>query len=201
MLVLRSSPASPFGRKVKLAAALLGLSDRIQVETTDTTDPNAPLRRENPLSKIPTLVLENGEALYDSPVILEYLDALGGGGRIIPAGWSRFEALREEALFDGLLDAALLMVYERRYRPEDKVVPAWLEMQSGKVERTLTEAEAKHATPPAQYHVGHITLACALGYLDLRFEGRWRKDHPKLVAWLADFEKRVAAFEATRVKT
>ena len=119
MLVLRSSPASPFGRKVKLAAALLGLSDRIQVEATDTTDPNAPLRRENPLSKIPTLVLENGEALYDSPVILEYLDALGGGGRIIPAGWSRFEALRAEALFDGLLDAALLLVYERRYRPED----------------------------------------------------------------------------------
>ena len=200
MLVLRSSPASPFGRKVKLAAAILGLSDRIQVEATDTQDPNAPLRRENPLAKIPTLILENGEALYDSPVILAYLDALAGGGRIIPAGSARFEALRQEALFDGLLDAALLMVYERRYRPEDKVVESWLEMQSGKVERTLAEAEAKHATPAERLHVGHITLACALGYLDLRFDGRWRGSHPKLVGWLADFERRVPAFEATRFK-
>jgi glutathione S-transferase len=200
MLVLRSSPASPFGRKVKLAAAILGLSDRIQVEQTDATDPSSPLRRENPLSKIPTLILENGEALYDSPVILEYLDALAGGGRIVPPGWTRFEALRQEALFDGLLDAALLMVYERRYRPEDKVVATWLEMQSGKVDRTLAEAEAKHAEMPERFHVGHITLACALGYLDLRFEGRWRKDHPKLVAWLAGFESRVPAFEATRFK-
>src|SRR5215212_3222203 len=107
MLILRSSPSSPFGRKVKIAAALAGLSDRIMIENADTMDPNEALRTQNPLGKVPTLLLENGEALYDSRVIVEFLDALAGGGRLIPAGWARFEALRQQALADGLMDAAL----------------------------------------------------------------------------------------------
>ena len=200
MLVLRSSPASPFGRKVKIAAALLGLSDRITVENADTNDPNEKLRRQNPLGKIPTLILENGEALYDSRVIVEYLDALAGGGRIIPAGFARFEVLRQQALFDGLMEAAVLQMYEIRWRPEERREPKWVEHQKGKVERALAEAEASLSAPaPPRLHIGHIAQACALGYLDLRFEGRWRADHPRLVAWLADFEKRVPAFEKTRV--
>src|ERR687893_646949 len=107
MLVLRSSPPSPFGRKVKIAAALLGLSDRVTVERADTTDPNDSLRGQNPLGKIPTLVLENGETLYDSRVIVEYLDHLAGGGRLIPTDSTRFDALRQQALADGLMDAAI----------------------------------------------------------------------------------------------
>ena len=87
MLILRSSPASPFGRKVKIAAALLGLSDQIQVTEADTLDPKDPLRRQNPLGKIPTLVLDTGETLYDSRVIVDYLDHLAGGNRIIPTAW------------------------------------------------------------------------------------------------------------------
>ncbi len=93
MLTLRSSPASPFGRKVKIAASLLDLIDRIEVVEADTSNPDDSLRQQNPLGKIPTLVLENGETLYDSRVILEYLDDLAGGGHIYPSGWDRFAAL------------------------------------------------------------------------------------------------------------
>jgi glutathione S-transferase len=200
MLILRSSPASPFGRKVKIAAALLGLSDRIQVTEADTMDPNDVLRRQNPLGKIPTLVLENGETLYDSRVIVDYLDHLAGGERIIPSGWERFEALRQQALADGVMDAALLQVYEGRWRPHEKRVQEWVDHQSDKVRRGLDHAEANLATPGGTVHIGHIALACALGYLDLRMEGRWRDTYPKLVSWLDDFAGRVPAFESTRMK-
>jgi len=199
MLVLRSSPASPFGRKVKISAYLLGLMDRIQVVDADTLNPEDSLRQQNPLGKIPALVLENGEALYDSRVIVEYLDYLAGGGRILPTGWDRFVALREQALADGIMDAALLQVYEGRFRAEDKHEPKWVEHQQGKVARGLDFAEAQLSTPASSLHIGHIALACALGYLDLRFGGRWRESHPKLVAWLADFEARVPAFAKTKV--
>src|SRR3954451_17384013 len=123
MLILRSAPPSPFGRKVRIAAALAGLSDRITVENADTMNPNDALRTQNPLGKIPTLILESGETLYDSRVIVEYLDALAGGGRLIPAGWSRFEALRQQALADGIMDAAILRSYEARWRPEERREP------------------------------------------------------------------------------
>ena len=199
MLVLRSSPASPFGRKVKISASLLGLTDRIEVVDADTVNPEDTLRRQNPLGKIPTLVLENGETLYDSRVIVEYLDHLAGGGRILPTGWDRFVALREQALADGIMDAALLQVYEGRWRPEDRHEAKWVEHQEGKVKRGLDYAEAHLSTPNPNLHIGHIALACALGYLDLRMGGRWRESHPKLVAWLADFEARVPAFAKTRI--
>jgi glutathione S-transferase len=201
MLVLRSSPASPFGRKIKIAASLLGISDRLQVTEADTLDPNEVLRRQNPLGKIPTLILENGETLYDSRVIVDYLDDLAGGGKIIPTGWARFEALREQALADGIMDAALLQVYEGRWRPEDRREAKWVDHQAGKIERGLDHAENNLSAPVATHHVGHIALACALGYLDLRMEGRWRAGHPKLVAWLDAFDRAVPAFEKTRMKS
>ncbi|KAA2242243.1 glutathione S-transferase family protein [Salinarimonas soli] len=202
MLVLRSSPASPFGRKVKIAAALLGLTDRIRIVTADTLDPNDVLRTQNPLGKIPTLVLETGETLFDSRVIVEYLDALAGGGGVIPvSGPERFAALRLQALGDGLMDAALAQVYEGRFRPEEMRVQAWLDHQAGKVERALQALETAHAALGGRITVGEITIACALGYLDLRFAGRWRSEHSRLVAWLADFESRVPAYAATRPPT
>ena len=201
MLTLRSSPASPFGRKVKISAALLGLMDRIRVTEADTLDPNDTLRQQNPLGKIPVLVLEDGSALYDSRVIVDYLDHLAGGGIVVPAGAARFEALREQALADGILDAALLQVYEARWRPEDRRDRAWLEHQEGKVARGLGHAEENLSRPAQTLHIGHVALACALGYLDLRMEGRWRAAHPRLVAWLDEFAARVPAFEKTRMKT
>ena len=199
MLVLRSSSASPFGRKVKLTASILGLSDRIQIVDADTLNPEDSIRQQNPLGKIPALILENGEVLYDSRVIVDYLDHLAGGSRVIPNGPERFTALRDQALADGIMDAALLQVYEGRFRPEDRHEPKWVSHQADKVRRGLDHAEAHLSETGQDLHIGQIALACALGYLDLRFAGRWRESYPKLVAWLGDFESRVPAFAKTRV--
>lgn len=199
MLILRSSPTSPFGRKIKIAIAELGLDDRIEVVPADTNDPTESLRRQNPLGKVPTLVFEDGSTLFDSRVIAEYLDQLAGGGRLFPAGQARFAQLRLQALADGICDAGLLQVYEQRLRSPEMRSAAWVENQAGKVTRALATLEA---TPPVyeRPRIGEIALACALGYLDLRFEGAWRAGHPALVAWLDAFAARVPAFEATRFK-
>ncbi len=199
MLVLRSSPASPFGRKVKIAAALLGLTDRIEIVLADTTNANDSLRAQNPLGKIPALILEDGSVLYDSPVIVEYLDWLAGGGKIIPpASDRRFEVLTLQALADGIMDAALLQIYETRFREPGQYVAKWLEHQAAKVDRSLGTLEASPPEPGAQ-DVGAIALACALGYLDLRFAGLWRAEHPRLSAWLETFAQATPAFAKTRV--
>jgi glutathione S-transferase len=199
-MILRSSPASPFGRKVRIAAALLGLADKIDVRETDLNNPADSIRVQNPVGKIPALILDDGEALYDSRVILDYLDHLAGSGRIIPREpKARFSALRMQALCDGILDASLLLVYEGRYRPPEMKVQAWVDRQTDKVARGLAALEA---APPALTpipDVGQITLACVLGYRDLRFGGTWRADHPKLVAWLDKFAAQVPAFAQTKV--
>ncbi|RDJ25285.1 glutathione S-transferase [Bosea caraganae] len=200
MLVLRSAPASPFGRKVKIAAYELGLIDKIEITATDTSDPTEVLRSQNPLGKIPTLILEDGTTLFDSRVIVEYLDELAGGGKLFPRGAERFKQLRLQALADGVMDATLLQVYEIRFRPEEGRNAAWVANQAGKVGRALAELEA---APPAfeRPRVGEIALASALGYLDLRQEGKWRAAHPNLVAWLDGFAAKVPSFEETRVKS
>ena len=199
MLVLRSSPPSPFGRKIAVAAAILGLSDRLKVVPADTNDPEEPLRRQNPLGKIPTLILEDGTTLYDSGVIVEYLDWLAGGGKIIPGEpGPRFAALTQQALADGLMDASILQIYETRFREPDKHSAKWLDHQAGKAMRALAALEAAPPADGAQ-DVGAIAVACALGYLDLRFAGRWRADHPRLVRWLDGFAARIPAFAETRV--
>lgn len=196
MLVLRSSPPSPFGRKVKVVARVLGLMDRIEIVATDTTNPDDPIRTVNPLGKIPALELGDGTVLFDSRVIVEYLDHLAGGGAVIPAEpGARFAALRLQALADGLMEAALLQIYEVRLREADKRSERWLDLQSGKVTRALKVLEA--SPPEVEATVGPIAVACALGYLDLRFEGRWRADHPRLVGWLEAFRATVPAYGET----
>jgi glutathione S-transferase len=203
MMILRTSPPSPFGRKVRIAAALLGLADSIEVRETDLNDPADSIRVQNPVGKIPALIGEDGTVYYDSRVIVEYLDHLAGGGQILPRDTqTRFEALRLQALCDGLLDASLLMVYENRYRAPEMHVQSWLDRQADKVARGMAVLEA---APPklqpaidALPNVGQITLACLLGYRDLRFAGTWRKDYPKLVGWLDEFASQVPAFAATK---
>ena len=144
MMILRSSPASPFGRKVKIAAAILGLDKEINVEKADTTDASDTIRKQNPLGKIPALILEDGSVLHDSPVILDYLDHRAGGGKIIPKEPdARFAALTLEALCDGILDAQLLQVYEGRYRPAEKYEAKWIELQAGKVTRASSKPGAR----------------------------------------------------------
>jgi glutathione S-transferase len=201
MMILRSAPPSPFGRKVKIAAALLGLSGEINIVTADTVDPKDPLRGDNPLGKIPTLVIEDGAVIYDSRVILEYLDLRAGGSRIIPKGnMERIAAQTLHSLADGIMDAGILQVYEGRWRDPAKHEQKWVDHQAGKVGRALDYLEAQPPAITGAIHVGHIALACALGYLDLRFNGAWRANYPKLVKWLDGFAARVPAFEATRVK-
>jgi glutathione S-transferase len=198
MLVLRSSPASPFGRKVKIAASVMGLRDRIDVVAADTTDPQDSLRQQNPLGKIPVLVFDNGDALYDSRVIVEYLDSISEAGRVIPGGAARFDALRLQALADGIADAALMRVYESRFRPEEHRSADWVAHHTGKVDRGLAHLEPGPLPEiPEVPHIGAIALACTLGYLDLRAPG-WRPDYPSLSAWLGSFEERVPAFAETR---
>jgi len=200
-MILHFSRSSPFARKVRIAASVLGLDDRIEVRETDLNDPSDPLRAQNPLGKLPALVLDDGTVYYDSRVILEFLDHLAGGGRIISANAAaRFAALRLQALCDGMLDAGVLIVYESRYRPADKRVDAWVERQSNKIARGLTALEASPLPLDPVPHVGQIALACVLGYGDLRFGGRWRKDHPRLVGWLDAFAAQVPAFAETRVE-
>jgi glutathione S-transferase len=198
---LRSSPPSPFGRKVKLAMAILGLKDRIEVVDTNTADPSDSLRSQNPLGKIPALIQENGEVLYDSAVILEYLDFLAGGDKLFPAGEARFAVLRDQTLADGIMDAAILRVYEKRFKDPKYRDPAWDTYQAGKIARGLAHFEENTPSAPASaadVDAGTLTLACALGYLDMRFGGKWRQDHPKLVAWLDAFEAGVPAFSDTK---
>jgi glutathione S-transferase len=198
MMILRSSPPSPFGRKVKIAAALLGLKDQIEIVFADTNDPADSIRAQNPLGKIPALILEDGRIFFDSRVILEYLDYRAGGNRLVPAEPdARFQVLTQAAQADGLVDAALLLVYENRFREPQRQEPAWITYQAEKIARTLACFEA--APPAGQYRdISHIALACALGYLDLRFDGKWRANHPALVTWLDAFAADVPAFEATR---
>ena len=197
MMILRYSPASPYARKIRIAAELLGLSERIRIESASTADPNDSLRIQNPLGKIPTLILADGSSLYDSRVIADYLDHLSGGGKLIPADPDRrFAALRLQALGDGINDAALLIRYETATRPAALRDPEAIALQQGKIDLALATLEA---VPPAgPPDIGQIALACALGYLDLRFEGAWRQTHPRLAAWLADFCAAVPAFEATK---
>jgi glutathione S-transferase len=201
MMILRSGPASPFARKVRIAVSLLGLTSKIEVRPVDLEDPADSIRVQNPIGKIPVLVLEDGTAYYDSRVIVEYLDELAGGGKVIPkSGPARYETLRLQALCDGILDACILLVYEGRYRPADKLVQTWVDRQNDKVARGMKALEAAPPKIDAVPDVGQIALACLLGYRDLRFAGTWRKEYPKLVEWHDKFAAQVPAFEETKVK-
>lgn len=194
---LRSSPSSPFGRKVKMATYILGLDDQVTPVLTDTLDPNDSICEVNPLGKIPALE-DDGTTYYDSRVIMEYLDAKAGGGKIIPAsGPARFEALTRAALMDGILDAAILVIYERRMRPEDKYVESVVERQRGKIIRGLEAiaAENRSYSNGAMPDVGEIGLACVLDYLDFRKQVNWRDHAPGLAPWLADFAAAVPGYE------
>ncbi|MEM1285949.1 MAG: glutathione S-transferase N-terminal domain-containing protein [Pseudomonadota bacterium] len=198
MAVLRSAAASPFVRKCAIASLVLGLEDQIESVPAITSDPQDPLRQQNPLGKIPTLILDDGTTLYDSRVIMAYLDHLASSGRIYPAEpMERIHAMRLEALADGIMDAAVLQVYEIRYREEKGRSARWVGRQAERVSTALSVLEAD---PPAIGNaptVGTIAIACALGYLDLRFEGAWRETHPSLVAWLDAFRAAVPAYDAT----
>lgn len=196
-MILRSSSASPYGRKCKMSALILGLMDRIEIVAADTRDPEDSMRRQNPLGKIPILILDDGMELFDSPVICEYLDSVAGNNQLYPAGDARWPAIRLQALCDGILDAGILIVYEARYRPENIRHQPWIDLQQSKIERALSWLEANTRQMGDKPNIGDVTLACALGYLDFRFDGSWRDSHPNLVAWITAYEKAVPSYAQT----
>lgn len=195
------SGASPYVRKVMVVAHETGLVDRIDLvpAAVAPTAINPEVAAENPLVKVPTLVLADGTSLFDSRVIAEYLDEQHAGRRLFPAvGPARWNALRIQATADGLLDAALLIRYENNLRPEPQRWKEWTEGQF----RKLRQALAALAEEPlgADLTIGEIAAGCALGYLDFRFpEEDWRGAHPTLAAWFARISER-ASFVATKPK-
>ncbi len=184
------SLTSPYVRKVVVCAAEIGLSDRIELALIGPQNA-AELRQDNPLGKVPALVTEAGEALYDSPVICEYLDSLHDGEKLFPAtGEARWRALRLQALGDGVLDAALLVVMEGR-RPESERSPGFVELQKRKIGDALDALEADAGELGGALDIGAITVGCALGYLDFRLgEDGWRTGRPGLAAWYEDHARR-----------
>ena len=186
---LHYSPTSPYVRKVMASAIARGIEGRIQtIETNPHVSPPS-LLRDNPLSKVPCLVTEDGLALFDSPVICEYLDSIGDEIPLYPPhGAGRWRALRFQAIGDGLMDAAVTRRMEQG-RPREAARDAVIARQEAAITRTLDVLEAD---PPANHlDIGTITVACALGYLDLRYaESQWREGRPKLAEWYHRMEER-----------
>lgn len=190
---LYHSPTTPFGRKVMVLILEAGLVDQVKVQEVSGTPllPGSMPIDRNPLGKIPALERNDGGVIYDSRVICRYLDDLSGASLYpdVPYLW---ETLTLEATADGILEAALSMVYEVRIRPEDKRFPEWIEGQWSKIARALDSIEATwiaHMDGPLD--MAHIAVGCALSYLDFRLADRhWREGRPKLAAWEARFAKR-----------
>lgn len=196
---LFSASASPFVRKVRAVAMEAGLDDQIEqaVVATAPHKPDASLAAVNPVKKIPTLVTDDGDALYDSGVITEYLNARSGHTLMPADGRARWTAKQQEALADGLMDAAVLIRYETAVRPEDKRWDGWVDAQFGKIDAALDQmnADAGSLGDPADAgtSLGAISTACALGYLDFRFADRdWRPGRDALASWYAAYANRPA---------
>ena len=194
---LHWSPKSPYVRKVMVCAHELGLVDRLELvrSVAAMLKPNPALMADNPLSKIPTLVLDNGFTLFDSVVICDYLNELAGGSLFPPEGQDKWQALRWHALGDGMLDAAILW---RNEREKDAALPALLDAFERKMRASLKqlddEAQALAETP---FSIGHIAIGCALGYLDYRFGAlAWRSIAPRLAQWFEELAAR-PSFKST----
>ncbi|APE42070.1 glutathione S-transferase [Sulfitobacter alexandrii] len=197
---LAYSPTSPYVRKVMVLLHETGQLDDVTLETMATTPvgPDAALLPKNPLGKVPALERPDGPALYDSRVICAYLDDRAGG-KLYGSGARHWDTLTLEATADGILDAALLMVYETRIRPENARMPEWVEGQWGKVDRALSALNNRwmsHLRGPLD--MGQIAVGCALGYVEFRHGARdWRRGRDALSDWFDAFDSR-PAMRATR---
>ena len=198
IFVLRSTLTSPFGRKVRMAIEVLGLSGRVTVSPADPLDEHDTLRQQNPLGKMPCLVRGDGSTIYDSGVIIEFLQDVAGSDRLLPPrGPARFKALTLARLADGIMDASILVIYDSRFRPGEPPSERWLAHQRGKINRGLA-AFAAAPPDPGKTDIVSIGLACALGYLDWRKPLDWRPLYPQLARWLADFSAHEPAYEHTQ---
>ena len=187
---LYHNPASPYVRKVRVLLAETGLDAHVTLAPVagHPTDPGTLPVSQNPLGKIPALERQDGPALYDSRVICQYLSDMADGA-LYPAKPRLWETLTLEATADGILDAAVLMVYEARSRAPENQDSAWLDGQWAKINRSLDAIESRwmsHLQGPLD--IAQIAMGCALGYLDFRHGDRgWRTTRPTLTAWSTDF--------------
>lgn len=183
------SSRSPFARKVMIAAHELGIADRIEMErvVVDAAEPNHEVMRFNPLGRIPTLILDNGDVLHDSAVIIEYLDDRFGGTLVPKSGDARWAALRLQALADGIMEADLRLLEERKHLHNGRRDA----LAAGMNEKIAAALDALDAAPPEGLTIGEITLGSALAHLDFRFPDKpWRPGRPQLAAWFHLFSAR-----------
>lgn len=202
-MILRTSTPSPFGRMVKIAANVLGFTDDMTVVPADTNDPNDNLRQQNPLGKIPTLLVGD-DILYDTRVILDYFDQLHTANNtpsiLFPGeGMDIIRSKTRLSRVIGMLDAGILIVYEARFRPENMRVENFVDYQREKIIRSFAEIKSENssytngATPTA----AEIALACALDHYDYRKQIDWRDYCPSLEAWMMDFSSSVPSYRSS----
>lgn len=196
------SPTSPFVRKVMIVAIERGLDAAIERLPIDFKAPDPSLVQNNPLRKVPTLILNDGSVLYDSPVICEYLDQLPGGRHLFPIGGpERWRQLRLQALADGASDAAVLWRMETMRPVEAERSQAWIERQKGVVQRSVAALEKEAPTLSGELLIGTASVVAALGFLDLRFDDLgWRNDAPVLARWFAAMGEHSAVRETAPPK-
>ncbi|MFM8992537.1 MAG: glutathione S-transferase N-terminal domain-containing protein [Alphaproteobacteria bacterium] len=200
---LHYSPLSPFVRKVMVVAIENGLDGRIEkvTQAVNPASPNRELARHNPLMKIPALETDDGMQLVESKVIAQYLDSLGGG-RLVPAsGRARWQALRMEAIADGIADAGILVRYEQAMRPAGLQWKEWIDGQLAKIGNALDLLEAEAASLEGPLDIGKVSVACALDWMEFRdvVPGA-RATRPRLFAWLDKADSAHASLAATKPK-
>ena len=182
------SPTSPYSAKVRMAARYAGFA--FESVAVDTTAEPAQLVSSNPLGKIPVLITDDGEAVFDSRAITQYVNRETRNALFPRNAAKRLEAERLEALADGICDCLLAHVYERRSRPEEKVHQEWLDKQWAKAIRALDTLNANPPKLPKKITVGQIALRACLGYVALRFPGKWERGRAKLVRWAKRFDEK-----------
>ena len=198
MYKLIFSPASPYVRKIRLAAFAAGLDTKIELVTEDNKDENELIRSQNPLGKIPILKKPDGDCLFDSRVIIDHFNREGGG--LIPkSGKERDIILTRSALAEGLIDASLLVVYSQRYAGGETPSKIWLDLQIGKIDSTLDflETDLVNWSSPSGFNAANIGLGVALGYLSYRSVRDWNTKRPFLEEWYNDVALKLPGFNET----
>lgn len=187
---LFSSPTSPYARKARILIIELGLEHSVEIINTVPMENPVDLQASNPIGKVPALVLDNATALYDSPVVCEYIDARNGNRFLAATGEARWDNLRRQALGDGVIDASFNRTMER-LKDDNMQSQMWLGRWKSAIARGVTEIEKDVADKSDRFDLGDITAAAALGYLDLRHgDLDWRKGHDELAAWFETVSKR-----------
>jgi glutathione S-transferase len=187
---LYTNPSSPFGRKAVIAAIELGQFDAMDIIDINPWESTAELLAANPLSKIPALVTDHGETVFNSPAVCDYLNALDGKHRLLPldAG-KRATSLRRQSLADGMLDSAIVIMLNRQQKPE-RVHRGYVARQEATIARSLDLLENEAPRLHDGFDLGHIALICALDFLTIAKVADWESEHPALSAWLGAMRQR-----------